>query len=130
MVGLGTECKTVQTKHAKGRWILTHVSRFGHQSTSFVGNSCITRFRVGALSGLGSVAVNKAIGSGLYLKRGGSVCCAKVRGNGLYFTPGNLHSTYGNGPYLKHGKQFYDGHGLILGPNSPFKNIPLLGMLL
>ena len=24
----------------------------------------------------------------------------------------------------------YDGRGLILGPNSPFKNIPILGMIL
>ena len=26
--------------------------------------------------------------------------------------------------------ELYDGRGLILGPNSPFKNIPILGMIL
>ena len=34
---------------------------------------------VGALSGLGSAAISKAVGSGLYLKRGGKVCCHRSR---------------------------------------------------
>ncbi|CAC5382149.1 unnamed protein product [Mytilus coruscus] len=85
---------------------------------------------VGALSGLGGVAVNKALGSGLYLKRGGCVCTVKPSGNGLYLKPSNARITYGDGLYLKRGQQFHDGAGLILGANSPFKNIPLLGMLL
>lgn len=85
---------------------------------------------VGALSGLGSAAIQKAVGSGLYLKKGGRVCCVKSKGRGLYLSPGALPNAYGDGLYLKSGRRFYDGSGLILGPNSPFKNVPLLGMLL
>ena len=85
---------------------------------------------VGALSGLGSAAISKAVGSGLYLKRGGKVCCVNVQGKGLYLSPSSTRIAQGDGLYLKRGQHFYDGSGLILGPNSPFKNVPLLGMLL
>ena len=85
---------------------------------------------VGVLSGLGGVAVNKVLWSGLYLQRGGCVCTVKPSDKGLYLKPSNARITYGNGLYLKRGQQFHDGAGLILGANSPFKNIPLLGMLL
>ena len=37
--------------------------------------------------------------------------------------------TEGNGLYLMKEGGLYDGRGLILGPNSPFKNIPILGMI-
>jgi len=36
----------------------------------------------------------------------------------------------GDGLYLKQGGQIFNGHGLCLGPNSPLKNIPVLGWLL
>ena len=51
---------------------------------------------------------------------------------GLYLGPtsGRGFQTVGNG--LESMKQggLYDGRGLILGPNSPFKNSPILGMIL
>jgi len=37
---------------------------------------------------------------------------------------------YGDGLYLKRDRKLYDGSGLLLGPNSPFKNVPILGLLL
>ena len=71
-------------------------------------------------------------GNGLYLQKSGH--CVKiepVRGNGLYLTPQHqLPTTHGNGLYLKHGSSIYEGSGLIFGANSPFKNIPILGLLL
>ena len=66
---------------------------------------------VGALSGLGSAAIQKAVGSGLFLKKGGRVCCVKPQGSGLYLSPGTLPNTYGDGLYLKSGRQIYDGKG-------------------
>jgi len=36
----------------------------------------------------------------------------------------------GNGLYLKKGSSYIRGEGLLLCPNSAFKNFPLLGMLL
>ena len=39
---------------------------------------------VGALSGLASSGVQKAMGSGIYLKKGGCVCQVETDGSGLY----------------------------------------------
>ena len=88
---------------------------------------------VGALSGLASSGVQKAMGSGLYLKKG--VCFSQVEtdGSGLYFKPykGKGLQSYGVGLYLKQGGQLYDGKGLLLGPNNLFANIlPILGAIL
>ena len=60
----------------------------------------------------------------------GCVCTVKPSGSGLYLKPSTTRIVQGDGLYLKRGRQFIDGSGLILGPNSPFKNIPLLGMFL
>ena len=51
--------------------------------------------------------MSKAVGSGLYLERGGNICIGKKEGYGLYLTPGQLPNTYGDGLNLKHGGKFY-----------------------
>ena len=72
------------------------------------------------------------MGSGLYLKKGGLVSQVEMDGSGLYLKPykGQGLQSYGDGLYLKHGGQLYDGKGLLLGPNSPFANIPILDAIL
>ena len=87
---------------------------------------------VGALSGLASTGVQKAMGSGLYLKKGGLVSQVETDGQGLYLKPykGKGLKSYGDGLYLKQGGKLYDGKGLLLGPNSPSANIPILGAIL
>ena len=87
---------------------------------------------VGALSGLASTGVQKAMGSGLYLKKGGLVSQVETDGHGLYLKPykGKGLKSYSDGLYLKQGGKLYDGKGLLLGPNSPFANIPILGAIL
>ena len=87
---------------------------------------------VGALSGLASTGVQKAMGSGFYLKKGGLVSQVETDGHGLYLKPykGKGLSSCGDGLYLKQGGKLYDGKGLLLGPNSPFANIPILGAIL
>ena len=54
---------------------------------------------VGALSGLASTGVQKAMGSGLYLKKGGLVSQVETDGHGLYFKPykGKGLNSYGDG---------------------------------
>ena len=42
---------------------------------------------------------------------------------------GNGFETLGNRLYFKSECGLYDGTGLILGPNRPFKNIFVLGMI-
>ena len=87
---------------------------------------------VGALSGLSSTGVQKLIGNGLYLKKGGRVCQIETDGSGLYLgsTSSKEFETVRNGLYLMKQGERYDGRGLILGSNIPFKNIPILGMIL
>ena len=98
----------------------------------------------GLATGLISSGVEKAVsGSGLFLgkrgygtvridfKDGGGGGKGKDIGNGgLLLTPVEHDKKY-NGLYLKtdDGKIF-QGKGLLLGENSPFKNIPILGMIL
>ena len=99
---------------------------------SFLTGTVLPSLGVGALSGLASTGVQKLIGNGLYLKNGGSVCRIETDGVGLYLVPtsGKGSETVGNGLYLMKQGGLYDGRGLILGPYSPFKNIPILGMIL
>ena len=87
---------------------------------------------VGALSGLASSGVQKAMGSGLYLKKGGCVSQVETDGHGLYLKPyeGNGLRSYGDGLYLKRRGKLYDGKGLLLGRNSLFASIPILGAIL
>lgn len=90
----------------------------------------------GAISGIANNLSQKALGppktgSGLYLKRGGQVARIETDGKGLYLNPPSSGKGFpsGNGLYLKQGNQ-YSGSGIILGENSPFKNIPVLGWIL
>ena len=88
----------------------------------------------GLATGLVSGAVRRAVGrgSGLYFhKLGHCVKIDPVQGNGLNLTPyRRLPGVHGDGFHLKRGSTIQDGSGLILGPNSPFKNIPILNLLL
>ena len=54
----------------------------------------------------------------------------KTEGDGLYLSPSYSITNRGDGLFLKQGKNVTDGSGLILGKNSPFRNIPVLGWLL
>ena len=102
------------------------------RSIPFITGTVLPALGVGALSGLASSGVLKLIGNGLYLKQRGDVCQIETDGKGLYLRPasGIGLKNVGNGLYLiKHGG-LYDGIGIILDPNSPFKNIPILGMIL
>ena len=85
-------------------------------------------------TGLVSGAVERAVGrvgNGLYLhKLGHCVKINPVHGNGLYLTPHkSLPAVHGDELYLKRGSTIQDASRLILGENSPFKNIPILNLL-
>ena len=91
----------------------------------FVTGTVLPALGVGALSGLASTGVQKLNGNGLYLKKGSGVCRIEPMEKGCILDQQVVKA-------LKLMKQggLYDGRGLILGPNSPFKNIPILGMIL
>ena len=48
-------------------------------------------------------------------------------GNGIILTP--VENENYDGVYFKHNGQIYQGEGILLGKNSPFKNFPILGLL-
>ena len=89
----------------------------------------------GLTTGLLSGGINKAISGkgvddGLYLhKHDKCYRVQKMEGDGLYLAP-HPRFVEGDGLFLKHGKSITDGSGLILGKNSPFRHIPVLGWLL
>ena len=60
------------------------------------------------------------------------VCLIETDREGLSLEPvnGDRFETVGNGLYLMKQSGLYDGKGLILGPNSSFKNMPILCMIL
>ena len=97
-----------------------------------VAKTVLPALGVSALSGLASSGIQKAMGSDLYRKKGGCVCQIETDGSELYLKPykGQVLQSYGYGLYLKQGGKLYDGKGLLLGPNSPFANIPILGAIL
>ena len=116
----------------------------------FLLSSVLPTLATGVLSGVGQAAgstvVNKIAGSGnrcfatgsgtgsgnhvMYLKKDGTGCKIRAAGQGLYLSPWQKGSTLGDGLFLKSGTGYVDGSGLLLGPDSPFQNIPILGMLL
>ena len=78
--------------------IFTGVSRI----VSLLTGTVLPALGVGALSGLASTEVQKVIGNGLYLKKGGRVCLIETDGEGLYLGPASAKGfeTVGNGLYL------------------------------
>src|SRR6218665_1853960 len=91
-----------------------------------------------ALAGIGTAAesklVDKMSGGTIYVKRGGTDYKIAPYGQGLYLKPwtGTGSRSIGDGLYIKTGSgQFMKtGKGLILGENSPLKNIPILSWIL
>ena len=67
----------------------------------------------------------------MYLQKDGRCFGFEKCGRGVKFTPRpRLAGIRGNGLYLRAGSSIYPGEGLLLGPKSPFKKIPILGWLL
>ena len=90
----------------------------------------------GLTTGLLSGGINKAISDkgvgdvGVYLhKHDKCYRVQKMKGDGLYLAP-HPRFAEGDGLFLEHGEDISDGAGLLMGKNSPFKNIPVLGWLL
>jgi len=101
----------------------------------FLLSNVLPSLATGALAGIGSAAgstaVNKIAGSGvIYMKKNGTACKIIPTGQGLYLSPWKKGSSLSEGLFLKSGSGYVDGTGLLLGPNSSFKNMPILNLLL
>ena len=102
-----------------------YLSAFHSKLVPFQTGTVSPALGVGALSGLASTEYKN-------LKKGSGVCRIETDGEGLYLGPASSKGfeTEDNGLYLMKQGGLYDGRELILGPNSPLKNIPILGMIL
>ena len=110
----------------------------------FLLSSVLPSLATGALTGVGAAAGSKIVdkisrsGGVLSLKKNCTGCKVIAAGQGLYLSPWQKASTVanGNGLCLKtpNSGGYVDvtanGAGLLLGPNSSFQNIPILGMIL
>ena len=77
--------------------------------------------------------IEEGEGIKMYLRKDGKCYDLKKTTNGaMQISPRpKLTSVYADGLYLRRpGSGIFDGEGLILGRNSPFKNIPILGWIL
>ena len=85
------------------------------RSLPFIAKTVLPALGVGALTGLASSGVQKVMGQGLYLKKGGCVCQVETDGKGLYLGPvsGSGFAAVGDGLYLKKGGKLYEGKGLL-----------------
>ena len=112
--------------------ILPALATAGRFPLSNVLPSLATRALTGIGAAAGSKAVDKVVGSNvLYVKENGvGTKITRTAGKGLHLVPWSKGSLAGDGEFLKRGDGYVDGTGLLLGPNSPFKNIPILGMIL
>jgi len=97
----------------------------------FIAKTALPALGVGALSSLASKGVQKLVGDGLYIKKGVCVCEVETDGKRVLLEPadGKSFKKLGNGLYLRKEGNIYDGKGLLLGLQSLFKNIPILGMI-
>ena len=92
-----------------------------------------TGLLAGVGSSAGSAMVDKIAGRGVvYAKKNGKEMKMEAAGSGLFLRPWvNNNSMSGDGLYIKSGKGYESvGAGLLLGPNSPFANIPFLNLIL
>ena len=82
-----------------------------------------------ALTGAVNAGVSKALGNGLYLKKGGNTMRVQTDGKGLYLTPasGAGLKKYGDGLYLSQDSGIVQGKGLL---SNVLKQIPILGWLI
>ena len=80
--------------------------------------------------GINKAISGKGVGDGLYVhKHEKCYRVQKMKGDGLFLAP-HPRFVKGDELFLKHGADISDVDGLLMGKNSPFKNIPALGWLL
>ena len=101
------------------------LARLAMRALPILTKTVLPAIGVGALTGLASSGVQKVMGQGLYLKKGGCVCQVETDGKGLYLSPasGSGFSKVGNGLYIKRGGQLYNGKGIL-------SEIPVVGPFL
>ena len=104
---------------------LPFLAELAARALPMIAKTVLPALGVGALSGLASSGVQKAMGNGLYLKKGGMIARVETDGEGLYLKPYKSRGlgSRGNGLYLKRGGKITDGSGILT-------SIPIIGDIL
>ena len=95
----------------------------------------LTGLASGVLSGVVENAItskkSKTNGNGVYIQKGKHCYRADpVEGDGLFLSRAtHRYPRHTDGIYVQDGPKVHDGKGILLGKNSPFRNIPVLGWL-
>ena len=87
--GITIKMSSEQLKHNKKieGGFLGLLAGLSTRALPMIAKTVLPALGVGALSGLASSGVLKAMGSGLYLRKGGCVCQVETDGSGLYLKP-------------------------------------------
>jgi len=108
----------------------------------FLLKTALPAIATGALTGLASTGISKALGSSIdggsvvYIKRGGRCYKMGVLGSGLFLKPysgAKLQSVVGEGMFLRTGSGLSRATGLITGDSPISKaisNLPVIGSIL
>ena len=127
--GKGTTIKMSKSQLAHNKKVeggfLGMLASLAARALPMLAKTVLPALGVGALTGLASSGVQKVMGQGLYLKKGGCFCQVETGGKGLYLGPvsGSGFDSVGDGLYLKKGGQLYDGKSLL-------SSIPVVGPFL
>lgn len=124
--GITIKLSKAQLVHNVEGGFLGALAGIATRALPIIAKTVLPALGVGALSGLASSGVQKAIGNGLYLKKGGCVCQVETNGEGLYLSPAN-DEFKGDGLYLKQGGKLYDGNGIL---GDLLKQVPIIGTLI
>ena len=105
--GITIRMTSKQLKHNTkiGGGFLGLLAGLAARALPMIAKTVLPALGVGVLSELASSGVQKAMGSGLYLKKGGCICQVETDGHGLYLKPykGKGLQSHGDGLYLKQG---------------------------
>lgn len=66
----------------------------------------------------------------IYVQKKGKCYRVQKKGKGFFLSHQNRIPNVDTGLFIRKGRNLYNGEGLLLGRNSPFKNIPILGWIL
>jgi len=134
--GRGVIIKMSKTQVARNMKIeggfLSLLTGLASRAIPFIAKTVLPALGVGALPSLASTGVHKLVGDRLHIKKGGCMCEVETDGKRVLLEPadGKSLKKLGNGLYLRKEGKIYDRKGLLLGAQSPLKNIPILGMIL